>query len=180
MQSRRLANSQFVRFLLVGLINTAFGYAVFAGFILLGAPTAFALAGGVVLGVMFNFRTIGRLVFGNRDLRLLPRFVGVYALYFLVNLASLDGLATLGLRPLLAQLLLLPWLSAFNFVLMRRLVFAPALGSRRDARSEARGSEAQHATFISTTDHADLGDDTRASLTRNAMPNIVCTATENT
>lgn len=123
----RLGGWQFVRFLLVGLLNTAFGYALFAGFILLGASLALALAGGTVLGVLFNFRTIGRLVFANRELRLLPRFIAVYSLYFILNLACLQGLLRLGLAPLLAQLLLLPWLSAVNFVLLRRLVFASTI-----------------------------------------------------
>ena len=63
-------------------------------------------------------------MFGSRDLRLLPRFIAVYLLYFNFNLGSLQLLVKAGLPPLLAQLLLLPWLSALNFLVMRRLVFA--------------------------------------------------------
>ena len=137
---QRLGGWQFVRFLLVGVLNTAFGYALFALFILLGASSAVALAGATILGVAFNFRTIGRLVFNNRDARLLPRFVLSYAVYFLINLACLHGLASLGISPLLAQLVLLPWLSTLNFLLLRRLVFTRAVapvGSHAVKKDEA-------------------------------------------
>jgi len=127
---------RFVIFLMVGGLNTAVGYSLFAAFILLGAGATVALAAATVLGVLFNFKSIGHLVFGNGDSRLLPRFVGVYTVQFLANLIALRGLENAGLSPLLAQLVILPPLSLGNFLLMRRLVFRPVDGAGR-RRSDA-------------------------------------------
>lgn len=61
--------SQFVRFILVGVVNTAVGYLIFAGFVLLSVPAQTALAAAFVLGVLWNFGTHARLVSGNADFR---------------------------------------------------------------------------------------------------------------
>ena len=115
--------ARFARFLAVGGLNTVFGYSLFAVFILIGMPTAAALAAGTVLGMLFNFKSFGTLVFGNKDARLLPRFALFYAVQYLVNLISLRWLQSLGLSALIAQLILIVPLSLASFLLMRRLVF---------------------------------------------------------
>lgn len=115
--------SRFVRFLVVGGLNTLVGYSLFAGFILLGAGSALALAAATVLGVLFNFKSFGTLVFDNREKRLLPRFVAFYAVQYALNLLCLRGLEMWGLPALLAQLILLVPFSVASFLLMHRLVF---------------------------------------------------------
>lgn len=114
---------RFFVFLLVGALNTSVGYGLFAAFILLGAGATLALAAATCLGVLFNFKSIGHIVFKSGDARLLPRFLAVYAVQFGVNLGSLRILQTAGVQPLLAQLLILPPLSIGSFLLMQRLVF---------------------------------------------------------
>lgn len=114
---------QIVRFLAVGVLNTAFGYAIFAGGVLVGLPSGIALAIAMVIGVIFNFFTLGRLVFDSRDPTRLPRFVGVYALTYVVNLMLLRLWEGAGVGPLLAQLACLPVTVSLTFLLMRFLVF---------------------------------------------------------
>lgn len=114
---------QIVRFLGVGVLNTAFGYAIFAGGVLVGLSSGLALAIAMVIGVIFNFFTLGRLVFDSRDPTRLPRFVGVYALTYVVNLMLLRLWEGAGVGPLLAQLACLPVTVSLTFVLMRFLVF---------------------------------------------------------
>ena len=114
---------QVVRFLAVGVLNTAFGYAIFAAGVLAGLPSGIALAIAMVIGVIFNFFTLGRLVFDSRDPTRLPRFVGVYALSYVVNLLLLRLWEGAGVGPLLAQLACLPVTVSLTFVLMRFLVF---------------------------------------------------------
>jgi len=114
---------QIVRFLAVGVLNTAFGYAIFAGGVLAGLSSGIALAIAMVIGVIFNFFTLGRLVFDSRDPTRLPRFVGVYALTYVVNLGMLTLWEKAGVGPLLAQLACLPVTVSLTFVLMRFLVF---------------------------------------------------------
>ena len=114
---------RFVRFLLVGVLNALVGYGLFALFILLGAASGIALAGASMLGILFNFGSTGRLVFGSGDARLLPRFIAVYGLLFVINWVALWSLEQAGLSPLLAQLLLVGPVAVATFLLMRSLVF---------------------------------------------------------
>lgn len=120
---RRADIWQVVRFLAVGVLNTAFGYVIFAVGIFAGLVSGIALAIAMVIGVIFNFFTLGRLVFDSRDPSRLPRFVGVYALTYVVNLAMLALWQRIGVGPLLAQLACLPVTVSLTFVLMRFLVF---------------------------------------------------------
>jgi putative flippase GtrA len=120
LQLRKADIWQVVRFLAVGVLNTAFGYVIFAAGILAGLPSGIALAIAMVIGVIFNFFTLGRLVFDSRDHTRLPRFVGVYALTYVVLLGLWERA---GVGPLLAQLACLPVTVSLTFVLMRFLVF---------------------------------------------------------
>jgi putative flippase GtrA len=114
---------QAARFLAVGVLNTAFGYVIFAAGILAGLASGIALAIAMVIGVIFNFFTLGRLVFDSRDPTRLPRFVGVYALTYVVNLMLLRLWEGAGVGPLLAQVACLPVTVSLTFILMRFLVF---------------------------------------------------------
>src|SRR4051812_1092370 len=94
---------RFVRFLLVGMVNTAFGYGVFAVLLLAGLPSALALLLATVIGVVFNFFTTGRMVFESNDRRRLPRFVLAYVVTYSANLALLKLLEAGGVPSLAAQ-----------------------------------------------------------------------------
>lgn len=112
-----------LRFLIAGLVNTGFGYAAYAVFILLGAPLAVAVAGGTVLGFLFNFLSYGGFVFGSTSFRLLPRFLLFYLVLGALNFVLLRVLGLAGVGPLLAQALLLPVLAACGYLGMRSFVF---------------------------------------------------------
>jgi putative flippase GtrA len=113
----------FLRFLAVGGLNTAFGYACYAGLVLLGAPLWLAVGGATLLAFFFNFFSYGGLVFGRTSYLLLPRFLIFYSGMSVTNFALLRVLTGLGFGPLLAQALLLPLLAASGFIVMRRFVF---------------------------------------------------------
>jgi putative flippase GtrA len=113
----------FLRFLVVGGLNTAFGYACYAGIVLLGAPLWAAVSGATLIAVFFNFFSYGGLVFGRTSPLLLPRFLLFYLGLYLANIALLEALTALGVGPLWAQAMLLPFLAATGFLGMRRFVF---------------------------------------------------------
>ena len=81
----RLASSQrqFVKFLVVGILNTAVGYGIFALLVWMKFGPSISLFLATVLGVLFNYLTTGRLVFSARGLGRLPFFVAVYGFTFL-------------------------------------------------------------------------------------------------
>jgi putative flippase GtrA len=116
--------SQLLRFLLVGGLNTAVGYALFATFTWAGMHYPLAIALATILGVAFNFQSTGRLVFGGARLAQLGRFVTVYGVVYLLNVGSVALLLRLGLNVYVANAVVLLPLALVAFVLQRRFVFA--------------------------------------------------------
>ena len=107
-----------MRFVAVGVVNTGFGYVVYAGLILLGMTPQPALALAFAIGILWNYMTHARLVFGTRGiLRLLP-YAAAYALIYGVNAFALDQALKAGLSPLLAQALLVLPMALLSFILI--------------------------------------------------------------
>lgn len=117
-------SEQFVRFLFVGALNTVFGYCAFAFFVFLGFNYIFAPLFATIIGVLFNFKTIGVLVFKNGDNRLLARFFGVYAVVYLCNVLCLKALELGGINNLYVSgiILVLP-LAFLGYGLNKKFVF---------------------------------------------------------
>lgn len=111
-----------LRFLAVGVANTAFGYGVYALAVLVGTPAQLALLIQFVLGVLWNYRLHARLVFAVRGWNRLPAYICSYVAIYLVNAVSLRVLLGQGIDPFLAQLLLLPFIVALSWVLIGRVM----------------------------------------------------------
>lgn len=113
-----------IKFLLVGVLNTAFGYSVFAVFIFLGTHYTVAVFFATVLGVLFNYRTIGGIVFNHKGGSKLIPFILVYVIIYALNVFGLWSLDYLGLenKYLAGAILLLP-LALVSFVLNKKFVF---------------------------------------------------------
>lgn len=118
-----MLNPQFLRFLLVGALNTAFGYGLFALLIWLRLPYPLAIGLATLGGIAFNFQTIGRLVFNGAKGSRRWRFVAVYGVVYLVNLGGVAGLLSLGLGIYAANGLMILPLAALAYVLQKKFVF---------------------------------------------------------
>lgn len=118
-------SGQFIRFLLVGGLNTAFGYGAFVACLWLGMHYALAGAVSTTLGVLFNFMSTGRLVFSHRGNNRLPRFVAVYAAIYAVNMLAIGGMLQLGIPEWLGALILILPSAILSYVLNRQFVFTP-------------------------------------------------------
>ena len=115
---------QFVRFLIVGGLNTLFGYAVFAGLVLAGVRPGPALVVTYVVGVVFNFFTTRRFVFAARGGgAAFARFVAAYVVIYFFNAALYFLLERVVGSPLVAQALCVPVVAVFSFLLFRFQVF---------------------------------------------------------
>ena len=123
---QRLLGDRFVRFLLIGLLNTCVGYGLYVGFLLMGLDPVVAMSVAFCLGVGFNFLSTGRVVFSNTDVLRFPRFVLAYVIVYLANLALLKGLLSLGLDAFAAQALSLPVVVLSTFLILRFFVFRNA------------------------------------------------------
>ena len=114
---------QLLRFILVGVLNTLFAYAVFSLFLYLKFHYSLASFFSIVLGILFNFKTYGRLVFNRRDNSLIFRFVLFYAVLYGVSISCLWGFNRLGMNLYYANAIMLLPISALSFYLNRRFVF---------------------------------------------------------
>ena len=91
---KTLFSKQFIRFVFVATLNTAFGWLVFAllrfllGLTPLEKPYELAALLGTVISVLFNFKTYGTLVFNNGDNRLICKFLIVCTITYSITLAS--------------------------------------------------------------------------------------------
>lgn len=121
---------RFIKFLLVGLLNTLFGLAAYAILIHLGLPIWLALIGGNAAGIAFNFFTTGHLVFSDIALNRLPRFVCAYLTCYALNYVAIRILVSLHLGAIESQVLLAPAIAITSYYLMSRHVFAESSGER--------------------------------------------------
>jgi putative flippase GtrA len=140
---------QFVRFVLVGVVNTAFGYGIYGLLLWLGVVLPLSLLGATVLGILFNFLTTGHLVFRDFSWNRLPRFIAAYALMWLLGTVVISWVAQLGpyawlathlvgferwaqaWRPLAleqftAGVLVMPASTLLTYLLLRFFVHAPS------------------------------------------------------
>lgn len=120
---RRLWAIQFLRFLVVGAVNTAFGYGVFAGFILLHLHYTVAALLATICGVLFNFKTTGVLVFENKNNRLIFRFFGVYAITYLLTIGLLKVFNFYNVSNLIGGAIIALPIAFISFSLSKKLVF---------------------------------------------------------
>lgn len=114
---------KFVKFIFVGIVNTLFGYCVFASLIYLNLHYALAVFLASLIGALFNFKTIGGLVFKSSDNALLFRFLGVYAVTYLLNVAALRAFSMCHVSMYLAGILLALPMALVAFALQSRFVF---------------------------------------------------------
>lgn len=119
-----LLNIQFVRFMLVGVLNTGFSYSVYALLLYLGLPYALANLGAALLGIVFSFCTQGQIVFGNHDKRLIFRFAAFWLVIYAFNIALIAAFIRLGLDAYAAGALALIPVAAASFLVQKFLVFA--------------------------------------------------------
>jgi GtrA-like protein. len=118
-----LLKTKFFKFLLVGLMNAAFGYGCFAVFVYLGLHYSAALLLATVLGVVFNFKSTGGLVFNSNNNGLIFRFVVGYVVVYGVNLGGIAMLSLFGVTPYVSGLILVPPMAVLSFLINNRFVF---------------------------------------------------------
>jgi putative flippase GtrA len=117
------AFNRFIRFLLVGAFNTAFGYGLYLALLFFGLPywAAWPLALGLNLIVAFILS--GSLVFGV----IRPGYFITYVLAWVaiasLNVLILRTLVSAGLDPRWAPAIIVPFNVIVSFVVQKSLVF---------------------------------------------------------
>jgi putative flippase GtrA len=121
----KFADPKIIKFLGAGLLNTAFGYAVYAGLLFFNAPYLAALFFATIAGVIFNYFSFGRMVFdGHGSWLVFGKFVAAYALIYGVNAALLSVLTDhFLLNPYLGQAICIPLSVLLSWILMNHWVY---------------------------------------------------------
>lgn len=110
------------RYYQAGIVNTAFGYGLFALFIWLGMNMYVAQIVSHVAGVAFNYLTYSRYAFRDHDANL-KRFILSYGVNYLLSVACLAAATHVIASPYVAGLIATIFVSAVNYLVLKRLVF---------------------------------------------------------
>ncbi len=113
---------RFFKFLFVGVLNSIFAYVIYAFLVTLGIIPNLALFLQYILGVLWNFKTTGSIVFKNHDNKLLFKFVLSYVFTFLLNSVLLKLLLNY-VNDYIAQAILVPPVAVVSFLIFKFWVF---------------------------------------------------------
>lgn len=110
---------RFLKFLIVGVVNTIFGFLAYAFFLrVVGLSWQWALAASYIIGVLWNFGTHGKIVFRTEGFGRLPLYILAYAALFFLNKLALRAAIAAGMSDLWAQALLVLPMAMVAFVLV--------------------------------------------------------------
>ncbi len=119
-----MINKQFCRFLMVGVVNTLFGYGLYSFFVYMNLHYTIAVLLSTVIGVLFNFKTIGRFVFESNDDSLVFKFIIIYVIIYILNVSGLYIFEYFDYKNMYINgLMLLIPLSMLSFILNKKIVF---------------------------------------------------------
>lgn len=121
---------QFARFLLVGIINTAFSYGVYAFFVYLGLNYAVANLLALLIGIVFSFKTQGKFVFRAQSAKAFLPFVLCWVVIYVFNIALIGVLIKIGFNAYAAGAIALAPVVVFSYFLQRYVVFRRPAGGK--------------------------------------------------
>jgi putative flippase GtrA len=110
------------RYYQAGLVNTLFGYGLYALFVWAGVNMYVAQITAHVLGMTFNYFTYSRFAFAGHD-GSKGRFIASYILNYVLGLIALAAAAQAIRSPYLAGLVSVVFVSIVNYFILKRLVF---------------------------------------------------------
>ena len=113
---------KFFKFLFVGALNTLFSYFLYALFVTIGFKANLALFFQYVIGVIWNFKTTGVLVFKNNNNKLVFKFILCYIFTFILNSVLLKLLLNYTNSYIAQAILILP-IAIVSFLLLKVFVF---------------------------------------------------------
>jgi putative flippase GtrA len=112
-----------ILFFLVGGINTLFGYSLYALLLYLQFHYALASLMATVVGILFNFKTTGVIVFKNNNNKLILKFISVYVVTYLLNVGFLKIFSVFNYNMYFAGAILLLPMALIAYTLQKNFVF---------------------------------------------------------
>jgi len=115
---------RFIKFLIVGAINTLFGFGVYSACIFFDSPVPIALLISMILGTLFNFFSTGRYVFNQYSLYFLPRFLICYLFIYILNISLFEVIFSKINNKIYTQAILVLPLAVLSYFLMNKFAFS--------------------------------------------------------
>jgi len=116
-------NTQFFRFLIVGGVNTSFGYAVYTLFLFLGIQYQLASLGALICGIIFSFNTQRKFVFKSTKEGAFIRFVFLLDFYILFNISLIAKCISYGFDAYISGAIAIGPVTLFSYFLQKIVVF---------------------------------------------------------
>ena len=131
---------QFARFVVVGVVNTGFSYFLYAALVYFGMAYAVANLVALVVGILFSFKTQGRLVFRRGGNHRLWRFVLVWTIIYVANTLIITLFIDKGLNAYVAGAAALPFTVILSYLAQKFFVFSTKriVENNQPNRSESR------------------------------------------
>jgi putative flippase GtrA len=122
---RGLHHQRILKFISVGVLNTLFGYGIYAVLVFIDLPYLIALFIATLAGITFNYFSIGRLVFKSKGgLNVFAKFIATYGVVYFVNAVGLEvSIKHFQVGPYIGQALCVPLSVLLSWVLMNYWVY---------------------------------------------------------
>jgi putative flippase GtrA len=120
---KRCVQRRWVKYLLVGGINTLFGYGVYALLLWAGLHYTLATLFSTALGIIFNFKTYGIIVFKNKSNALIFRYAVVYGVLYAASNGWIFLLEQLGVTPYISGMIWLAPNALLGFLMSKKFVY---------------------------------------------------------
>ena len=126
---KNLFEFQTIRFLVIGAINTAFGFTVFSAMMIAGLALWQALIGSTLAGIIFNFFTYGGVVFRQLSYTRVPRFVLAYLFIISLNAWLIEYISSnYGTGKILAGAYVVIPMAIVSYLILNNFVFRKTKG----------------------------------------------------
>lgn len=118
---------QFLRYVLVGIANTAFSYGVYAALLLGGLDFRVASLLALLLGVVFSFATHGTLVFRQATRITFVKFVIAWTLIYAFNITLIALLMRASIDAYISGAIATVPVTLVSYFILKFAVFGRAL-----------------------------------------------------
>ena len=113
-----------IRYIIVGGVNTSIGYGLYWSFLQLDFNFAVAAFFSTVLGIIFNFFTIGNFVFKSKiDTNIFYKFVLSYGFRYLLSIGGIAFFHFFGMSYEIAGAVTILLNAIIGFFLHKNIVF---------------------------------------------------------
>ena len=119
-------------FALIGFLNTAFAYLVYAASLYVGLPYPVAIILSMAASILVGFVGQGRLVFRNSDPSRIVRYVVMWGLLLLVHTAIVNRSVAYGFTTYVGGLLAILPVVSLSYVIQKYYVFKRESAAGRD------------------------------------------------